>query len=42
MRAYNWESAISLQHELVTGLSLNASYHRRWYRNFQVTQNLAV
>ncbi len=42
VRAYNWESAVSLQHELVTGLSLNASYHRRWYRNFQVTQNLAV
>jgi hypothetical protein len=42
VRPYNWEGAISLQHELSSGLSVNASYNRRWYTNFNVTQNLLV
>jgi hypothetical protein len=41
-RAFNWEIAGGIQHELRTGLSLEASYHRRWYGNLRVLDNLAV
>jgi carboxypeptidase family protein/TonB-dependent receptor-like protein len=42
VRGYNWEGAASVQHEFATGVSVNASYNRRWYSNFTVTQNLLV
>ena len=41
-RDYNWQGAISVQHELRPGIGLNAGYFRRWYGNFRVTDNLAV
>ena len=41
-RSYNWQSSVSLQHELRPGLSVNAAYFRTWYGNFTVTDNLAV
>ncbi len=42
VRAYNWEGSASIQHEFASGLSVNASYNRRWYGNFTTTQNLLV
>jgi hypothetical protein len=41
-RPYNWETAVSVQHELRPGMSVNAGYFRRYYGNFTVTDNLAV
>lgn len=42
VRLYNWETAVGIQRELARGLSVSADYHRRWYGNFRVTQNLAT
>ena len=39
---YNWQGAISIQHELRPGIGLNGGYFRKWYGNFRVTDNLAV
>jgi hypothetical protein len=41
-RGYNWEGTVSLQHELLTGISAGVAYTRRWYGNFFVTENTAV
>lgn len=41
-RPYNWETAVGIQHELRDAVSFSASYHRRWYGNFTVTDNLLV
>ena len=41
-RAYNWEFATSIQHELTSRVSANFGYFRRIYGNFAVTDNLLV
>jgi hypothetical protein len=41
-RGYNWQGAITFQHELMTGLGLNVGYYRTWFGNFQVTDNTLV
>jgi hypothetical protein len=41
-RAHNWETSAGIQHELMRGMSVNATYFRRWYGNFQANQNVAT
>lgn len=42
VRPYNWQGSVSVQHELRTGLAINAGYFRTWYGNFFATDNLLV
>ena len=41
-RPGNWETSIGLQQELMPKLALSTSYFRRWFNNFQVTDNQLV
>lgn len=41
-RDFNWEFGANIEHELVSGLSVDLGYFRRWFGNFTVTDNLAV
>ena len=41
-RGYNWQAAVSLQHELLTGVGVSIGYYRTWYGNFYVTDNTLV
>src|SRR5262245_696579 len=41
-RGFNWEIAAGIQHELMSGLSVESSYHRRWFGNLRVLDNLDV
>ncbi|MEO8257903.1 MAG: carboxypeptidase regulatory-like domain-containing protein [Acidobacteriota bacterium] len=39
-RAYNWEFSTSIQHQIVPRVAVDVGYFRRWFGNFQTTQNL--
>ena len=41
-RGYNWETMAGIQHQLGEGVSVEVSYHRRWFGNFRVNVNEAV
>jgi Carboxypeptidase regulatory-like domain len=41
-RGYTWEYDFGVQHELVSGLALNAGFYRRWDGNQTITDNLAL
>jgi hypothetical protein len=41
-RAYNWETSVSIQHEVLPRISVNAAYFRRIYGNFTITDNALV
>ncbi len=38
----NWQTSVSLQHQLRAGLGLNVGYYRTWYSGFLATDNQAV
>jgi len=38
-RGYNWESEVTISHELMSRVSINAGYYRRAYGNFLVVDN---
>jgi hypothetical protein len=42
VRPFNWELATEVTHELFPRIAVTAAYHRRWFGNFIVTDNLAV
>ena len=41
-RTYNWQTNVTLAHELGRGVSVSVGYFRRWYGNLVVTENVAV
>ena len=41
-RPNNWEASVGMQHEILPGASVNVSYFQRWYKNYQVVDNLAA
>ena len=40
VRPYDWQIGLSVQHELVPRVSVEAAYNRRWWGNFFVTDNV--
>ena len=41
-RGHNWETSVSVQHELTPEVYVDAGYFRRWYGNFLATDNRAL
>ena len=41
-RNYDWQFVAGVQHEIVSKLSVDVSYSRRWWGNFFVTHNRAL
>jgi hypothetical protein len=42
VRPDDWQLGVSVQHELVPRVSVDVGYHRRWFGNFFVDDNLLV
>jgi hypothetical protein len=42
VRPSDWQFGVSVQHELLPRLSVDASYNRRWFQNFFVDDNQLV
>ncbi len=42
LEPYNWQAAVSVQHQLRPGTALNVGYYRTWYGGFLATDNQSV
>ena len=42
VRPFDWQVGLSVQHEVLPRTSVEVGYFRRWFGNFDVTDNLAV
>jgi hypothetical protein len=42
VRPYDWQFGVSVQHEILPRVSVDASYNRRWWGNIFYTDNLAL
>ena len=42
VRPSDWQVGVSVQQQLLTGMSVEVGYFRRWLQNFTVVDNLAV
>ena len=40
VRPYDWQFGATVQHEILPRTSVEVGYHRRWFGNFFVTDNL--
>ena len=41
-RQFNWQASLGIDHEIKPGIALSATYYRRWFGNFTVTDNTLV
>ena len=41
-REFDWQFGIGIQHEVVPRVSVEATYNRRWYGNFQLNDNISL
>jgi hypothetical protein len=41
-RQFNWQASLGVDHELRPGVAVSATYYRRWFGNFVVTDNTQV
>jgi len=42
VRPGNWQIGVSVQREVISRVSVEAGYHRRWFDSFSVTDNRAI
>jgi hypothetical protein len=42
VRPFNWELSAGVQHQLMPSVGVSFAYYRRWFGNFQITDNVAV
>jgi hypothetical protein len=42
VRQNNWETSVSIQHQLLPQLGVNFAYTRRWFNNFTATDNKSL
>jgi hypothetical protein len=41
-REYDWQWGLGVQHEVLPRVSVEVTYNRRWYGNFQLTDNVLL
>ena len=41
-REFDWQFGIGIQHEVVPRVSVEVTYNRRWYGNFQLNDNISL
>jgi hypothetical protein len=42
VRPYDWQMGLAVQHQIVSRVSLEVAYNRRWWGNFTVTDNQSL